>query len=127
MGTHAMIGFYNLEDGSVEATYVHYDGYLEGVGRTLIDHYNSAIEAVSVSLVGYLSALEPNIHDSIANSAHKNQPVVEFESVEDYMTNGYDHAGADYLYLFDGDAWFYASRSAADNRFEEIEMNLKAA
>ena len=122
MGTHAMIGFY--KDGSVEATYVHYDGYLEGVGRTLVNHYNNAIEAVSVSLVGYLSALEPNIHDSIANSVHKNQPTVEFASVEDYMTNGYDHAGADYLYLFDGEAWFYASRYAADNRFEEIEMNL---
>jgi hypothetical protein len=123
MGTPSMIGVVN-EDGSVTATYCHYDGYLEGVGRTLVNHYNSAIEAISVSLVGYFSALEPNIHNSIANSVHKNEKPVVYDSVKVYMKCGYNHASADYLYLFDGEAWFYATRTKADRRFEEVQMNL---
>ena len=124
MGTHAMIGVVN-DNGSVTATYCHYDGYLEGVGRTLVDHYSHPIEAVSVSLIGYLSALEPNIHNSIANAVHKDQPVALYTSVQEYMDEGCDTAGAEYLYLFDGDAWFYSSRYAEDTRFEEVAMNLK--
>lgn len=126
MGTRAMIGFVN-EDGSVTSTYCHYDGYLEGVGRTLVNHYSHPIEATSVASVGYLSALEPNIHESISSSVHKNQAVASYPSVLEFMNEGYDYAGAEYLYLFDGEIWFYASRYAGDNRFEEVEMNLKAA
>jgi hypothetical protein len=127
MGTHAMIGFYNHEDGSVEASYVHYDGYVEGVGQTLVGFYNTPESAKAVASVGYLSSLEDDLDTSIAGSVHKNELAVPYESVEDFMKNGYDYCGAHYLYLFDGEVWFCATRGVAGGRFEEIEMNLKAA
>ena len=126
MGTHSMIGVVNA-DGSVTATYCHYDGYLEGNGRTLVESYNTPEAARAVAETGYLSGLTENLTESINGSAHKNQVPVPYESVMQFMENGYDWAGAEYLYLFDGEAWFYASRYAEDNRFEEVEMNLKAA
>ena len=33
MGTRAMIGIVN-ESGTITASYCHYDGYLDGVGKT---------------------------------------------------------------------------------------------
>lgn len=124
MGTHAMIGFYNKEDGSVDATYCHYDGYLDGVGRTLVKAYNTPEKAEAVAKTGYLSGLTEDLEQSIKDAVHK-EPAVPYLSVEQYMKNGYDYCGADYIYLFDGEAWFFASRYAKESRFEEVEMNLK--
>lgn len=122
MGTHAMIGIYNAEDGSVEASYCHYDGYLEGVGRTLINCYNTQYDAEIVSKGGYMSALEEDYMETRKNSVH-NEIAVPYESVGQYLKNGFDYYGADYIYLWDGEAWFFASRS--QNAFEEVEMNLQ--
>jgi hypothetical protein len=118
-----MIGIVN-EDGSVTATYCHYDGYLEGNGRTLVNVYNSSDRALAVATAGYLSGLSENLNESIETSVHKNEKPVVYDSVKVYMKCGYNHAGADYLYLFDGEAWFYATRTKADRRFEEVQMNL---
>lgn len=123
MGTPSMIGVLN-EDGSVTATYCHYDGYLDGNGRTLVDVYNTLDKARAVAEVGYLSALSDDLEKDIKEAVHKNEKPVVYDSVEVYMNSGYNHASADYLYLFDGEAWFYAGRDNVDRRFEEVEMNL---
>ena len=125
MGTHAMIGIYNKEDGSVDASYVHYDGYVDGVGKTLVNFYNSQYDAEMVAKGGYLSSLENDYLASRQLSVHQDAAVT-YESVEQFMENGYDYAGADYLYLFDGEIWFFAS-NYGERRFEEVEMNLKSA
>jgi hypothetical protein len=123
MGTPSMIGVLN-EDGSVTATYCHYDGYLEGNGRTLVNAYNTPERARAAASVGYLSDLSANLNVSIETAVHKNEAPVVYDSVNVYMKCGYNHAGADYLYIFDGDAWFYATRTKADRRFEEVQINL---
>ena len=123
MGTPSMIGVLN-EDGSVTATYCHYDGYLKGNGRTLVDVYNTLDKARAVAEVGYLSALSDDLEKDIEEAVHKNEKPVIYDSVEVYMNSGYNYAGADYLYLFDGEDWFYAGRDNVDRRFEEVEMNL---
>lgn len=123
MGTPSMIGILN-EDGSVTASYCHYDGYLEGNGRTLVETYNNPLKARAVATVGYLSGLSRNLDQDIQEAVHKNEKPVVYDSVNVYMKCGYNHAGADYIYIFDGDAWFYASRNNKDRRFEEVEMNL---
>lgn len=123
MGTPSMIGILN-DDGSVTATYCHYDGYLEGNGRTLVKYYNDETQARAVSESGYLSSLVEDLDKSIESAVHKNEKPVVYDSVEVYMECGYNHGGADYLYLFDGEVWFYASYNKEDRRFEEVEMNL---
>jgi hypothetical protein len=122
MGTHAMIGIYNKEDGSVEASYVHYDGYLEGVGRTLVDHYNTQYDAEMIAKGGYMSALYDDYVVTRQEAVH-NDIAVPYESVGQFLKNGFDYYGAEYIYLWDGEAWFFASRS--QNAFEEVEMNLQ--
>jgi hypothetical protein len=124
MGTHAMVGIWNPGNGTVTASYIHYDGYTEGVGRTLVEHFNDPIGATLVATGGYLSSLESDWTRSREESVRAD-PATIFDSVEDYMENGYDYAGAEYLYLYDSNVWFHAVRHA-ERRFEEVEMNLAA-
>ena len=120
MGTHAMIGIYNSADGSVDASYCHYDGYLEGVGKVLVEHYNTQYDAEIVARGGYLSSLSFDYAESRQESVHSDI-AVPYESVQQFMKNGYNYYGADYIYLFDGTAWFFAT---SGEMFEEVEMNL---
>jgi len=122
MGTHAMIGICN-EDGSVTASYCHYDGYVEGVGRTLVKSYNTQYDAEIVAKGGYMSALYDDYLETRTQAVH-DEIAVPYESVVQFLKNGADYAGADYLYLFDGNAWFFAPTYKKVG-FEEVEINLK--
>jgi hypothetical protein len=121
MGTHAMIGVYN-QDGSVTASYCHYDGYLEGVGRTLINSYNNGYDAEVVARGGYLSALLDDYMISRQESVHSDSST-DYESVDEFLTFGFEDMGSGYLYIWDGTAWFFASLN--QRQFEEVEMNLQ--
>ena len=128
MGTSSMIGVYNKEDGSVTASYCHYDGYLAYNGRMLVENYNSKYDAEIVAKGGYISGLKEDYLESRENAVH-NDPAVVYDSVDVFLKCGDKHAGAEYLYLFDGEVWFYADTYThrKDRRFEEVEINLEAA
>lgn len=123
MGTHAMIGVWHEETNEVITSYVHYDGYVEGVGATLINHYNDQSHAETVAHGGYLSALMSSYYESRRGSVH-NDPAVRYSSVKEYLEEGFDYAGAHYIYLWDGETWFFAPRN---QMFEEVQMNLVTA
>lgn len=127
MGTHAMIGIWNAETGEVSASYVHYDGYVDGVGAELVANYNDAERAALVATGGYLSSLSADYAESRAAAVHSDKAVA-FLDVEDFLAEGYDYCGAEYLYLWDGEAWFVAMNTLGGMKtlFEEVEMNLAA-
>jgi hypothetical protein len=127
MGTSSMIGVYNQEDGSVTATYCHYDGYLSYNGRLLSQSYNTPEKAAAVANAGYLSGLTEHLDVDLENAVHKDEKPVVYNSVKTFLTCGDNHCGADFLYLFDGEAWFFTDTYAKRKmrRFEEVEMNLE--
>lgn len=49
------------EDGSFSYIYVHWDGYPEGVGQTLLDHYGDIAKARELMTLGDLSILGDEI------------------------------------------------------------------
>lgn len=49
------------EDGSFSYIYVHWDGYPEGVGQTLLDHYTDVAKARELMALGDLSILGDEI------------------------------------------------------------------
>lgn len=124
MGTAAMIGIYDKKSGEVTASYCHYDGYLEGVGRTLDEHYNSQYDAEVVAKGGYMSALYEDYLTTREEAVHSESAMV-YKSIEAYSTRGAQYSGADYLYLWDGEAWFFMPTYGENNGFEEVQMNLK--
>jgi hypothetical protein len=126
MGTSSMIAKCN-EDGTVTATYCHYDGYLSYNGKLLVEFYNTPEKANAVATAGYISGLKEDLQVSLDESVHTNEAPVQYNSVEDFLSTGREFCSADYLYLFDGDAWFYASTmQSGPCLMEEVEMNLAA-
>jgi hypothetical protein len=125
MSTSSMIGIYNKADGSVTCSYCHSDGYVNGVGRTLNESYNSQYDAEIVTNGGYLSSLNDDYMISRQSSVHQDSAVT-YSCVSEYLNEAVYHAGAAYLYLFDGEAWFFTDTSIKSG-FEEVEMNLKSA
>lgn len=127
MGAHAMVGIWNAETGEVTASYVHYDGYVAGVGAELVASYNDPKRAALVATGGYLSSLSADYAESRATAVHSDKAVA-FLDVEDFLAEGFDYAGAEYLYLWDGEAWFVAMNTLGGVKklFEEVSMNLAA-
>lgn len=62
MGTRSIIGVETVS--GVRAIYCHWDGYLSGVGQTLLEHYSSQGRVEQLIALGNLSSLgkciEPN-------------------------------------------------------------------
>ena len=51
------------EDGTLEAVYCHYDGYPEGVGKTLKEHYQDPDKVERLIEGGGMSCLAPDVED----------------------------------------------------------------
>jgi hypothetical protein len=125
MGTHAMIGIWNSQTGEVTASYVHYDGYVAGVGAELVSYYNNNERATLVATGGYLSSLSSDYVES-RSSAVNNLGSQSFDSVQAFLDEGFTFSGSEYLYLWDGSAWFVAMNTLRGFKapFEEVELSL---
>ena len=121
MGTSANIGIYNPKTDSITASYCHYDGYVEGVGRTLVTSYNSQYDAEIVAKGGYLSSLSDDYLESKTNSVNSDASVV-YEDIEQFYKHSFNDTGAEYAYVWDGNVWFVATENKG---FEEVQINLK--
>jgi hypothetical protein len=106
MATRSMIGCLNV-DGTVTATYCHYDGYPMGVGKTLLENYKTYTQGQLIANCGYLSSLQETVRESLVKSANVEDPITV--TMEDYFNTDDDYGmmGTEYLYLqyFSGD-WF---------------------
>lgn len=58
MSTNSAIGV--VINGKIKAVYAHWDGYVDGVGKTLVEHYNQEKTEQLVAL-GSISILGKNI------------------------------------------------------------------
>lgn len=56
MGTRSNIGR-QQDDGTIKAIYCHWDGYPDGVGKTLVEHYQDPTKIDALLELGDLSTL----------------------------------------------------------------------
>ena len=115
MATRSTIAIEN-NDGTVSQVYCHWDGYLEGVGKTILEHYNTreAVEKLlaggSISSLGeYVSDDEKSFNkkhddedDYTVYYTYRGEVIVieEFESLSDYEEN---HQYEEFEYIFTQD------------------------
>jgi hypothetical protein len=115
MATRSTIAIEN-NDGTVSQVYCHWDGYLEGVGKTILEHYNTreAVEKLlaggSISSLGeYVSDDEKSFNkkyddedDYTVYYTYRGEDIVieEFESLSDYEEN---HQYEEFEYIFTQD------------------------
>ena len=103
MSTNSLVA-YLKEDGSIVSTYVHYDGYVTGVGLTLLEHYNTDERAFAVSTAGYCSSLSESLEKSLEKSTHTELWTVN-ENREEFEEYVQLDSGLEYVYLWSDGYW----------------------
>jgi len=131
MATRSAIGFVEY-DGSITAIYCHWDGYLEGVGNTLLKHYNNTYKVLDLLELGDISSLgeelgvkhpfschmtnlSPQAYDdaygkmttAYGRDRGENCPAKDFADATAFRSN---YTDCDFFYLYDGKEWTYAER-----------------
>ena len=126
MGTRSRIGV--MHGDKVKSIYCHWDGYLEGVGATLLKHYDSA-KANHIVALGDMSSLQAEIGEKHAFSKHdvpgievrvhndewctfygrdRGEKGVEFkvaQTFDEFLEQCYN-CGAEYYYIMRDGTWY---------------------
>jgi hypothetical protein len=127
MATRSLIGV--MHGDKCKAVYCHFDGYLEGVGKTLLENYDSAKANHLVSL-GDISVLAENIvipefvEHSFENRAEgitvfygrdRGETGIDFKVFHDYdeVLDFADGCMLEYYYIMKDGVWYVADY---DNR-----------
>ena len=103
MATRALIGFLD-DDKQLVGTYNHYDGYPDGLGKTLVKHFNDGDAAEKLAATGYISSIDPESGD--IDSKYDQEPYYKIVDADDAFTAGsmigdaVDYFGGDYGYVW---------------------------
>ena len=146
MATRARIGILN-EDGTVTASYQHWDGYPGGLGYTLVDYWcdaNKTREAIALgnaSKWGFIIGTKVDFDDRsdplhevqnvyyMRDRGEKDQGPTTYEDEADYLAEGFN-SGEEYIYLLKSTGkkdylgketgeWFYSHYE--DHEFKPLE------
>lgn len=109
MGTRCEIGIVK-DDGSIESIFCHYDGYISGVGATLLEFYNTKEKVVALMKCGHLCGLGACPSECIREDWSTNVPNYYFKKLSKaFYENGSDDNGIgrnfEYLYFFKDGKW----------------------
>jgi hypothetical protein len=129
MGTRSAIG-YKTAEGKVRAKYSHYDGYVAGVGKTLVEHYQAARKIAQMVELGDQSFLAEEIFPKGEHSFNAPEEGVtvfygrdrgeegveaqEFDTVQEFVEY-YEGAGCEYFYLHTSAGWIVHDRYGVGN------------
>lgn len=131
--------------GKITSTYVHSDGYPEGVGAMVVNHFADTRKVKELLKLGKwgISYLEPGIEGGEGHSF--NTPVdgetvfygrdrgqkkfvstftADQRDLQDYLADVSNDAGAEYVYLWDEAAkkWMYAETSTSAGRRQGLKV-----
>ena len=129
MGTRSAIG-YKTGEGKIRAKYSHYDGYVAGVGKTLVEHYQAARKIAQMVELGDQSFLAEEIFPKGEHSFNKpeegvtvfygrdrgatNVDAQDFDTVQEFV-DYYAGAGCEFFYLHTSAGWIVHDRYGVGN------------
>ena len=99
MGTRSFVGV--MVGDKCRAVYVHWDGYLSGVGAEL-QGYTTQAEVEELIADGDRSTLEDGFYKDRGETG---VDPVEYDTFAKFL-NGADHCGAEYYYIFKDGVWY---------------------
>lgn len=103
MSTRSYVGYYNEETKKVNYNYVHFDGYLDGVGETLINAFNSIEKAKEIGdcKTSIRALNDDGTIDAYSDEdQHEEQPTM---TLEEYIKD--DDIMIEYVYVFKDGVW----------------------
>lgn len=125
MSTHSLIGLENA-DGSIIYIYCHYDGYLDGVGVTLLTKWCSRLSATALMSLGDLSSLGDDLLTTVAYTRDRGEHGTDASTIlnrRDILECA-SRCGAQYCYLMDqNDDWLISTNRGST--FASLESAVK--
>jgi len=115
MATRSRIAIEN-QDGSVTSVYCHWDGYVNGVGRTLNQHYTTKEQVEALVALGDLSSLSGTLEKTIAYHRDRDEDFSQtpFSNVEELFEDGFS-SGVEYVYCFTKDGFWLVNELGSVN------------
>ena len=97
-------------DGKVRSIYIHWDGYLSGVGHMLRDHYSNQAAADELVGMGDCSSLESSLEDSTFYHRDRNEDYDDVRPNEAFnLVDSLELNSQSYDYYFDTAQWHVVS------------------
>ena len=108
MATRSFIAKHNPNTRRYTAIYSHWDGYPEGVGLTLRDHYDTTAKVSALLELGDISSLYESIGETVEASyrtrGDKDTDAMVFESLDE-MCEHYRGCWCEYGYIWMDGKW----------------------
>ena len=99
MGTRSAV-FYKTKEGDFKGSYIHWDGYIEGVGIMLQTHYrDKEVIKKLVDASSYYSSLLPTVGDSLEDTGRIEKDHYRAGTLEDILAYG-EESTLEYIYVF---------------------------
>lgn len=102
MATRSFIAV--LRDNGYNAIYCHWDGYLDGVGKNLLNNFNTLEEVNQLIAGGDASSIDEN---GEVNYYQTPDSSYCFCSNYDDLIETAKNCGTEYLYVFAENQWYY--------------------
>ena len=133
MATRALIGFLD-DDKQFVGTYNHYDGYPEGLGKTLVKHFNDRDAAERLANTGYISSIDPESGE-IDSKFKDQEPYYKVIDADDAFTAGMmigdevkDMSGEyGYIWVKELNKWITIKNQGGDSMAKQLEDELGAS
>jgi len=112
MSTRSNIAIEDPKTKKVKVIYVHSDGYPYGVGKILVDHYNSYDLAKQLFTEGDASYLGDTFEECSFYSRdwnRKQDPARRYRDEWMYMHNMRGESMIEYIYIFKNNRWFVST------------------
>ena len=128
MGTRSTIAL-EFADGTVQAVYCHWDGYLDNNGQILLKHYSDPFKLRDLIDLGGFSSLDKTV-EATAVTAYTQRgedlSIEKFKDIQDYYANNY---GEEYDYIlsmnWEGKAQWYVRYYATEGNWVPLEQAIK--
>jgi hypothetical protein len=123
MSTRSRIAIEN-QDGTVQSIYCHFDGYIDGVGTKLFNHYDRE-KLKSLIELGDISSLGESTENTVAYARDRGEDLhsTGYLCVEGLFENGFN-SGEEYVYCLNRDGIWLVCRDGY-NRVEFLKEMLE--
>ncbi|MBK1973032.1 hypothetical protein JG677_03060 [Campylobacter sp. TTU-622] len=120
MGTRSYIAM-KTDENYVDCIYCHLDGYVEGVGYTLLQYYNDFKSVKKLMEYGDIMALNKNLKQ--CKKLYNNQSCkIPFEQFLEF-TQSDDLSDIEYFYLYTRKGWYYCKARKGNILMQELRFN----
>jgi hypothetical protein len=111
MSTHSRIGRV-LPNGGIESIYCHFDGYPAGVGKMLVENYNTPEKVEALIALGGISSLAETLEETKAYARDMGESIADNKA--EIRESAYSYLcmtrkdGGHWAYLFKDGKWTFA-------------------